>query len=118
MLEKKKGHKFSKDQAEWLIHSNFIQMYDEVYDAMERAGVAEKVQPMCIDVKQQATDEENRFGHQATHLLLCPDYVVFIDEFGCNTSQEGDGARGGEKKLAEEQWQKKQQQQTATTLLS
>ncbi len=99
LLEKKKGHKFSKDRAEWSIHRNFVQMYDEVYDAMERAGVAEKLcEPMWVDEKQHAVDEENCFGRQATHLLLRPDYVVFVDEVGCNTSQEGDGARGGEKK--------------------
>ena len=88
-----------KDRAEWSIYRNFIQMYDEVYEAMEHAGVAQKLpEPMWVDEKQQITEEANDFGRKATHLLIRPDYVVFIDEVGCNTSQEGDGARGGEKK--------------------
>jgi hypothetical protein len=99
LLKKKKGHKFSKDRAEWLIHCNFVQMYNEVYNAMERAGVAEKLcEPMWVDKKQHVVDEEDCFRRQATHLLLCPDYGIFVNEGGCNTSQEGGGARGGEKK--------------------
>ncbi len=31
---------------------------------------------------------------------MCPpEYNLFIDEVGCNTSQEGDGAHGGERKI-------------------
>jgi hypothetical protein len=71
LLERKKGHKFSKDCSEWSIHRNFIQMYDEVYEAMETAGVAEKLsEPMWVNEKQQLTDEENAFGRKATHLLM------------------------------------------------
>jgi hypothetical protein len=99
LLERKKGHKFSKDRAEWSIYHNFVQMYDEVYEAMEHAGVAQKLpEPMWVDENQEITEETNAFGRKATHLLIRPDYVVFVDEVGCNTSQEGDGARGGEKK--------------------
>jgi hypothetical protein len=55
-------------------------MYNEVYNAMERAEVAEKLsEPMWVDKKQHVVDEENCFRLQATHLLLCPDYVVFVD---------------------------------------
>jgi hypothetical protein len=67
---------------------------------METAGVAAKLsEPMWLNEKQQLTDEDNAFGQKATHLLMRPDYIVFVDEVGCNTSQEGDGARGGEKKI-------------------
>jgi hypothetical protein len=34
-------------------------MYDEVYEAMVKAGVAEKLsEPMWVDEKQQATEEK------------------------------------------------------------
>jgi len=47
LLEKKKGHKFLKDQADWSIYHNFVPMYNKVYDAIEKAGVAEKLsEPM------------------------------------------------------------------------
>jgi hypothetical protein len=67
---------------------------------MEKAGVAEKLsEPMWVDEKQQIVEEENASGQKATHLVMHPKYIVFVDEVGCNTSQEGDGARGGEKKI-------------------
>jgi hypothetical protein len=63
VLEKKKGHKFSKDRSEWSIYHNFVQMYDEVNDAMEKAQVAEKLsEPIWVDANQQATTQENSFG--------------------------------------------------------
>jgi hypothetical protein len=70
-------------------------MYDEVFSkAMVKSGVAEKLsEPLWVDEKQQATKEENAFGQNSTNLLLHPEYVVFVDEVGCNTR---DGARGGE----------------------
>jgi hypothetical protein len=52
-----------------------------------------------VDKKQLITEKENAFGQQATRLLIHPEYVIFVDEVGCNTSQEGDGARGGKKKI-------------------
>jgi hypothetical protein len=57
LLEKKKGHKFSKDCSEWSIHRN------KVYDAMEKAAMAEKLlKPMWVKEKQQLTDKVNAFG--------------------------------------------------------
>jgi hypothetical protein len=38
-------------------------MYNKVYDAMVKAGVAEKlVEPMWVDDTQQFTNEGNTFG--------------------------------------------------------
>ena len=100
LLEKKKGQKFSKDRAEWSIYRNFLQMYDEVYDAMVVAGVAKKLDfPIWVKHHGIETSEADAFGRMATHTLCRPDYVIFVDEVGCNTSQEGDGAHGGERKI-------------------
>jgi hypothetical protein len=64
---KEKEQKFSKDRAEWSRHRNFIQMYDEVYNAMEQAGATEKSeQPIWVDKDQQPTNKENSFGQKAT----------------------------------------------------
>lgn len=99
ILEKKKGQKFSKDRSEWSIYRNFVQMYDEVYKAMETAGVAVRLaEEIWVNKDQEETTEELAFGRKATHILTRPDYVIFVDEVGSNTSQEGDGALGGEKK--------------------
>jgi hypothetical protein len=75
-------------------------MYDQVYDRMEYAGVAVRLEePIWVDKNQQPASEENAFGRKVTHLLTRPDMVVFVDEVGSNTSQEGDGAIGGELKI-------------------
>jgi hypothetical protein len=42
---------------------------------------------------------QNAFGRKATHTLCHPEYILFIDEAGCNTSQEGDGTQGREIKI-------------------
>jgi hypothetical protein len=99
-VEKKKGQKFSKDRSEWSVYENFVQMYDEIYAAMEIAGVATGLAaPVWVNKDQEETSEEEAFGRRITHLLTRPDYVVFVDEVGSNLSQEGDGAVGGERKI-------------------
>jgi hypothetical protein len=55
-------HKFTMDQSEWSIHQKFVQMYDEVYNATEKAGVELKLSlPMWVNEKGQITDDENTF---------------------------------------------------------
>jgi hypothetical protein len=64
----------------------------------KKAGGAEKLsEPVWVNYKWLKPEKENAFEQQTTHLLMHPEYVI-VDEAGCNTSQEGDGARGGEKK--------------------
>jgi hypothetical protein len=75
-------------------------MYDEVYEAMEKAGVARRLEePIWVDKEQKETEQENAFGQRATHLLTRSDFVIFVDEVDSNVSQEGDGAVGGERKI-------------------
>jgi hypothetical protein len=75
-------------------------MYDEVYDAMVLAGVAIKLDaPIWVNQQGFETDEADAFGRKVTHMLMHPEYMLFVDEVGCNTSQEGDGAHGGERKI-------------------
>jgi hypothetical protein len=79
---------------------NFLQMYDAVYKAMETAGVAVRLpHATWVNKNQEETTEDLAFGRKATHLLTRPDNVVFVDEVGFNTSQEGDEALGGGKKM-------------------
>jgi hypothetical protein len=100
LLERKEGHKVSKDRAKWSIYHNFSQMYDNIYDTMVEAGVDKKLdEPIWVNNNGIETDEKDAFGRMAAHALCHPDYVVFVDEVGCNTSQEGDGAHGDKKKI-------------------
>ena len=101
IIEWKATQKVAKDRSEWSVYRNFSQIYDEVYEAMVDAGVAKKLEePMWFDMEGNTTKEENVFGkRKATHMLTRPDMVVFVDEVGCTTSQEGDGHVGGQKKI-------------------
>jgi hypothetical protein len=97
---KRKKVRSSQNRAKWSIYRNFLQMYDEVYDATVVAGVARKLDfPIWVKHHGIETSEADAFGRMATHTLCRPDNVIFVDEVGCNTSQEGDGAHGGERKI-------------------
>jgi hypothetical protein len=37
------------------------------------------------------------FGRQTQYFIIHPDYLIFTDELGNNTSQQNDGNIGGEK---------------------
>ena len=77
-----------KLHSEWSVHRNFLQMYDEVYTAMETAGVAVRLpDAVWVNKSQEGRTEDLAFGRKAIHLLTRPDYVFFVDEVGSNTSQ-------------------------------
>jgi len=60
-------------------------------EAMEEAGIAVKLDdPVWLDKEGNETEKDKVLSRQATHCLIHPDYVIFIDEVGCNTSQAGD----------------------------
>jgi hypothetical protein len=61
-------------------------MHESVYEAMVSAGVAEK------------EEEEINYGTglPSRYRLTKPEYVLFVDETGCNTNQLNDGRVGGE----------------------
>jgi len=70
----------------WVTKENFQIMYESVYEAMVTAGVAQK------------EDEEITYGTglPSRYRLTKPEYVLFMDETGCNTNQLNDGRVGGE----------------------
>ncbi len=70
----------------WVTKENFQNMYESVYEAMVTAGVAQK------------EDEEITYGTglPSRYRLTKPEYVLFVDETGCNTNQLNDGRVGGE----------------------
>ncbi len=70
----------------WVTEENFQAMYDNVYEAMVEAGVAEEL----------PGEVESGVGRPTKHNLLRPECVVFVDETGCNTNQKDDGHVGGE----------------------
>jgi hypothetical protein len=70
----------------WVTKENFQIMYESVHEAMVTAGVT------------QNEDEEINYGTglPSRYRLTKPEYVLFMDETGCNTNQLNDGRVGGE----------------------
>jgi hypothetical protein len=72
-------------------------MYDDIYEQMVKAGVAEMLpEPTWVNVHGDEVCEDDSFGRKVTYKLTHPSYIVFVDEVGSNTSMEGDGHVGGE----------------------
>jgi hypothetical protein len=88
---------FDSKRDDWCTLENFEKMYAGIYAAMVRSQVAiqlpEKVM-VTLDGKITESSEEN-YGRETNFLLTRPEFVFFVDEVGCNTSQKSDGIVGG-----------------------
>lgn len=100
-LVSKKGRKFAVSRDQWCIWTNFADMYDNVYEAMTEAKVAEKLEtPAFMDKKGNIVDnEKDAYGRKCTHKLIEPSMCLVADETGANTAMKGDGHVGGRRFL-------------------
>ena len=98
----KRGEKFACDHSELTNMKNIRQMYDVIYDEMVDAGVAVKLDtPIYTDRKGNEVEESKRFGLKQDIKITHPNYILFADESGCNTSQKKDGHVGGRKLIVQ-----------------
>jgi hypothetical protein len=97
-LVTKRGERFACNRADWSKLSYFKQMYDVIYDQMVDAGVA-RVREIAVFMNRSGdiVDEASKFGEPCDIEILHPDYILFGDETGCNTSQKKDGHEAGTK---------------------
>jgi hypothetical protein len=65
----------------WVTKENFENMYENVYKTMVEAGVAEEL----------SEEIQHKAGLPSKYRLTRPEYVLFVDETGCNTNQLNDG---------------------------
>ena len=70
----------------WVRRENFENMYENIYNEMVEAGIAE-------ELEEEISYEK---GLPSKFRLTHPDYLLFEDETGCNTNQLNDGKVGGE----------------------
>jgi hypothetical protein len=70
----------------WVMKENFENMYENVYKTMVEAGVAEEV----------SEEIQHEAGLPSKFRLTRPEYILFVDETGCNTNQLNDGRVGNE----------------------
>jgi hypothetical protein len=73
-------------QRTWVTEENFAMMYDNVYEAMVEAGVAVRLE----------AEVGSEGGRPTKYQLVRPEFVLFVNETGCNTNQKDDGHVGSE----------------------
>jgi hypothetical protein len=98
LITAKKAVKFDTKRAEWCTYSNLEEMYNEVYSHLVTSGLAVKhVEPVWRNKTGDVVPcEKDAFGLKSAYELIHPEWLVFIDEVGSNTSKAKDGAVGGQ----------------------
>jgi hypothetical protein len=97
-LVTKRGEKFAANRADWSKHFYIKQMYDVIYDEFVAANVARALEtPVFMDRLGNIVEEDQKFGESIDIEITHPDYILFGDETGCNTSQKKDGHEAGTK---------------------
>ncbi len=98
-INTKRAVRFDSKRDDWCSYENFEKMYSRVYSAMVRSNVAiELPEKVMVTLDGRVTDKkEESYGRETTFLLTHPEYIFFVDEVGCNTSQKSDGNVGGQK---------------------
>jgi len=97
ILSTKKAVRFDSQRDDWCTLENFSFMYKEIYAKMVESRVA-----IELDKEQWVSkegiivhSEEEAFGRKTKYLVTRPEYIVFVDETGDNTSQKNDGNVNG-----------------------
>ena len=100
-LVTRRGERFASNRDDWSKHFYIKQMYDVIYDELVAAGVARVREfPVFLDRLGNIVDKEEKFGEEVDLEILHPDYILFGDETGCNTSQKKDGHQAAEHKVS------------------
>ncbi len=89
LIRTKKAVKFDNKRAEWCNYHNMKLMYDEIYKDFCCGGIAvEHPEPVWRNEAGEVVEsEEQAFGLKSKYELIHPDWLLFVDEVGSNTSQ-------------------------------
>jgi len=98
LIAAKKAVKFDTKRAEWCTYSNLEEMYNEIYSHLVTSGLAVKHDEAVWRnaAGEVVLCEEDACGMKSCFELIHPEWLVFVDEVGSNTSQAKDGAVGGQ----------------------
>jgi hypothetical protein len=101
-LKTKKAVRFDSNREDWCTYENFETTYKVVYHNMVKSRVAYKLEEEGMLKLDGAVTQnpEKQVGRKTKFLLTLPEYVFFVDEVGCNTSQTNDGNVGGQSFLS------------------
>jgi hypothetical protein len=103
IIRSKRSVKFEAKRAEWCTYENFSEMYDHIYEAMVKHGIASKCNTKVkLDKAGDIVDfSDEAFAVPMQYLMQRPDKLIFVDEVGSNTCTTKDGHVGGEKFLCQ-----------------
>ena len=73
-------------------------MYDEMVAARIAICLEKKV---FLDAQGKEVPEKEAYGLAVDTKLIHPNYLIFADKTGCNTSQKKDGHTAGTKSVVE-----------------
>jgi hypothetical protein len=99
LLVSKKGRRFALNRSEWM-HPKYIkQMYENIYDILVDARVAQKLENYDFEGNIVPIGSDKQYGFPSD-IYIPPenrDLFFFCDETGINTCQRNDGHNGGKK---------------------
>ncbi len=89
-LVTKQGENFALNRSDWTTLPNIRQMYKVIYDEMVDANVAVSLEnPIFTDINGQPEDHDTkRFGLAQNIKITKPEWILFADDSGFNTSQK------------------------------
>jgi hypothetical protein len=97
LISSKKAVKFDTKRAEWCTYLNVEEMYNEVYSNLVASRLAVKHNDaIWRNAAGDVVPENESLGCQSAYELIHPEWLVFVDEVGSNTSQTKDGRVGGQ----------------------
>ena len=98
-LKTKTAVRFDSNREDWCSYMIIEFMYDQVYSAMVKSGVALQLpEKVWLDKEGRIMQEESAaVGRQTQYVLTRLNMVFFVEEVGDNTSHKNDGNVAGEK---------------------
>jgi hypothetical protein len=98
LIRAKKAVKFDNKRAMWCNYLNMHKMYEEIYKNLCTNGLAVAYpEPLWRNEKGEVVEEEEKaFRMKSKYELIHPDWLLFVDEVGSNTSQSKDERVGGQ----------------------
>jgi hypothetical protein len=92
-LKSQQAVQFDSKLEDWCMYENFEKMYSGVYAAMVKSRVAvELEEEVMVRLDGTITTNKDEQARRKTkYILTRPEFIFFVDEVGCNTSQKNDG---------------------------
>jgi hypothetical protein len=98
VLRRGQCHPRDINRYSWCTYENFSMMYKGVSASMVQAGIAVELEETIMYSKngEIANDSNQMYGRPTKYKITRPEYLLFVDETGCNTNMKDDGFAGGQ----------------------